>query len=234
MGLFLIRNLDVEQITIADRNACHCFCKPGPMIHTQPKPVKSRATLRQLSSTVPCTILTMLWKYGINNNTRIQRIMSTIRNILAVMIVIGLNSCETNPGINSGSSIESFCIALPSNWTCEIYHHSFDTLPLPLTKEGRMEDPIAIIQYTNRSTECTSSQPLWLQVYDISKKGTLETIIDDSQIHSWCIPMFFGENDSYYVITSPCYLYSSCLTNDSIINPLLQSLKRLFSNSIID
>ena len=160
--------------------------------------------------------------------------MSTIRNILAVVIVIGLNFCEMNPENKNGSTIESFCIALPSDWTCEIYQHSFDTLPLPVAKEGRMEDPIAIIQYVNRSKECSSSQPLWLQVYDISKKDTLETVIDDSRIYSWCIPMFFGENESYYVITSPCYLYSGCLTNDSIINSLLQSIKGLFTNSIID
>ena len=159
--------------------------------------------------------------------------MRTKRNILIGLIVIGLYSCEKNSDKENSTNIESFCITLPDGWSCEIYQHSLDSLPIPYGDQGRLENPFAIIEYTYSSLEYSDSCPFWLQVYDISEKDMLEIIIDNSRIYSWCIPMFFGENERYYVITSPCYLYSKCWT-DNNINPLLQELKGLFTNSIID
>ena len=159
--------------------------------------------------------------------------MKTKRNILVILTVIGFCSCEINQQTLNGTNFDSFCSSLPDGWSCEVYQDSFDSLPIPYGDQSRLENPLAIVKYTNSTITCSDSNPFWLQVYEISKKDTLEIVISNSQMYSWCIPIFFGENEEYYVITSPCYLYSRCWTENNI-NPLLQELKGLFTNSIID
>ncbi|MCF8225315.1 MAG: hypothetical protein K9J30_05510 [Bacteroidales bacterium] len=131
------------------------------------------------------------------------------------------------------ADLDEFYNSTPEGWSCEILQNSFDTLPIPQGPDGRLEDPIAVIIYSKESLGCTNNKSLFLQVYDISKKDKLEQIIADSQIYSWCIPIFFGENENYYVITSPCYLSNGCWTMDNII-PLYLAIKGLFTRSIIE
>jgi len=158
--------------------------------------------------------------------------MKTTLFVLFFFIILGFYSCEQDSEKVESNPFDLFCNTLPNGWICQVYQDTFDTLPIPEGKNGRLENPIAIIKYTNDSLYCSKSKPLYLQVYDISKKDTLEKIIASSQIYSWCIPMFFGENENYYLITSPCYLYNGCWTDDNL-NPLFQSLKGLFTKSII-
>jgi hypothetical protein len=148
------------------------------------------------------------------------------------VVTIAINSIDSITFTTKVRSIDEFCNAKPNGWTCEVFENSFDTLPVPQGDKGRLDNPIAIIKYINDSVTCSNLKPLYLQVYDISKKDTLEKIIAASEMYSWCIPVFFGENEKYYVITSPCYLSNGCWTEDNL-KPLYQAIKGLFTKSII-
>ncbi len=149
------------------------------------------------------------------------------------IVTIALSSIDSITFSTKFPTIDEFCGSKPNGWSCELFQNSFDTLPIPQGDKGRLDNPIAVIRYINDSVACSNSKSLYLQVYDISEKDTLEKIIDASAPYSWCIPMFFGENEKYYVITSPCYLYNGCWTDD-YLKPLYQAIKELFTTSIIE
>lgn len=159
--------------------------------------------------------------------------MKTKFSVLIFLMILGSFSCEKDSEKVESNSLDLFCTTKPDGWSCQVYQDSFDTLPIPQGNNGRLENPLAVIEYSNVSLDCYNSKPLYLQVYDISKKETLDKIIASSRFYSWCIPMYFGENEKYYIITSPCYLYNGCFTDDNL-NPLFQAIKGLFTKSIID
>jgi len=131
-------------------------------------------------------------------------------------------------------NIYEFCEATPIEWSCELFQNSFDTLPIPDDyNSNRLYDPIAIVRYSCDTISCNYGQFPYLHIYDISEKDTLEQIIFESAKYSWCIPIFFGENEKYYVISSPCYLNNICWANHSL-EPLYQAIKGLFLISIIE
>lgn len=158
--------------------------------------------------------------------------MKTTLFVLFVFGIWGFYSCEQESKKVENDLFDFFCNSIPEGWNCRVYQDAFDSLPIPNGKNGRLENPLAIVKYTNDTLECSKLKPLYLHVYDISKKDTLEKIIFNSLIFSWCIPMFFAENENYYIITSACYLRNGCLKEDDL-DPLFQSLKPLFTKSII-
>lgn len=159
--------------------------------------------------------------------------MKTKLSILICLTFLGFFSCIVDSEKIDGNSLDQFSSAKPEGWSCQIFQNSFDSLPIPKGNNGLLENPLAVIKYSCDSVACSNLRPLYLQVYDISKKDTLEDIVEHSQMYSWCIPMFFGENEKYYIITSPCYLYNGCWTDENL-NPLFQAIKGLFTKSIID
>lgn len=131
------------------------------------------------------------------------------------------------------NSINSFCELIPAGWSCEILY-TYDSVLLPVDNRKKpVEEPLAIVKYSNDSLACVNNSSLFLFVYDIARKDALAEIISTSAHMSWCIPMFFGENENYYVITSPCYLSNTCWTHENL-RPLLLAIKDLFTVSIID
>lgn len=123
-----------------------------------------------------------------------------------------------------------FCDVVPEGWYCQVYQYAFNTLP---GLDRVDDDPLAIISYSNSEVECTGNKALYLYAFDIAMKETLETIIEESAAASSCVPMFFGENEKYYIVTSPCYLHNGCWTTEKLA-PLYQSIKSLFTSSIIN
>lgn len=132
-----------------------------------------------------------------------------------------------------GDDFYMFCASIPSDWSCQIYIDSFDKLPVINIVGGYLENPLAVIAYSNDSIGCTDNKSLLLYVYDISKKDFIEGKISESGALSSCTPMFFGENNRYYIITSPCFRFNGCWTDENL-EPLYHSIKGLFTSSIID
>jgi hypothetical protein len=156
-------------------------------------------------------------------------------------IIVFLYACQKNSSDTVDTTTlpqtayDSFCIVKPSNWTCRIYQEGFDTLP----KVQAVEKPLAVIKFEEPTktltffSTLTIKPSLYLYVYDVAKRDTLEKIIKKQIIYSWCTPMFYGENAKYYVITSPCYINSgdfSTQAND-LINPLHLSFKKVFTRT---
>lgn len=144
------------------------------------------------------------------------------------------SSCTNDLNKVSISTFDAFCSARASGWGCQIFQGSFDNIPIP---KG-VENPLAVVKYDNPNRTFTNynskiNPSLFLQIYDISKKPALEKIIAKSILYSWCIPIFYGENEKYYVITSPCYINSGSFTDEAngLIKPLHQSLKSLFTRT---
>ena len=154
--------------------------------------------------------------------------------LIIVTIILWITSCKKDSDRLYSNSLNSFCNKVPIGWNCDVYQYSFDSLPRP---QG-VKDPLAIVKYTNLAKTyvgINSEQfpTLYLLVYDISQKDELEEIIAKSIMFSWCIPIFYGENESYYVITSPCLINNGCFNCEanSLIYPLHMALKELFTKS---
>jgi len=152
--------------------------------------------------------------------------------ILTLMAILGFNSCNKNSEKADINLFEIFCSSIPDGWSCDVYIDSFDSLP-EIRGKTPLENPLAVLKYSCSSVLCSNSKPLYLHVYDISKKGYMEIQIAESRIYSWCTPMFFGENEDYYVITSGCFLFNGCWTPDNL-EPLFDSIEGLFTESYIE
>ncbi|HRZ97542.1 MAG TPA: hypothetical protein P5084_08300 [Paludibacter sp.] len=148
------------------------------------------------------------------------------------IVTIAVDSIDSILITTNSRNIDEFCKLKPVDWNCETITKPFASTLRPQGADGLVEDPIAVIKYSNSTLGCTNYKSLFLYVYDISKKVSMEEIIKKSMIYSWCTPMFFGENEKYYVITSDCYLYNNCWNNENL-QPLFQAIKGLFTRSII-
>jgi hypothetical protein len=151
------------------------------------------------------------------------------------ILTIAISNIDSITFLTSARSIADFCNAIPIGWSCKVYENSFDSLQIVDGTYNPLDNPIAKIVYSNDSILCHNSRPAFLNldIYDISQKDTLEKIIEKSSMFSWCIPIFFGENERYYVITSPCYFFNGC-RNDLNIKPFYQAIKGLFTKSVIE
>jgi hypothetical protein len=161
--------------------------------------------------------------------------------LILLAVITFLFACQKNSGNTVDTTLppqtayDSFCIVKPSNWTCRIYQEGFDTLP----KVEAVEKPLAVLKFEEPTktltffSTLTIKPSLFLYVYDVSKRDTLEKIIKKQSIFSSCIPMFYGENAKYYVITSPCYINSGDFSTQAneLIKPLHLSFKKVFTRT---
>ncbi len=128
------------------------------------------------------------------------------------LVFLVISSCNIGSDKQGSDSLDAFCSIKPINWTCKVVQNSFDSIPIP---EG-LDNPLAIVTFATNSAsdniKTSSSESVLLYVYDISKKDSLEIIIAESMKFARCVPIFLGENKSYYVITSSCYVNTSFFT----------------------
>ncbi len=136
------------------------------------------------------------------------------------------------------STLEDFCLIKPNDWDCEIILANFDSNDYP----KNTIEPIAIVKYKNQSCEFTwisetkINPSLILDVYPITQKPELLSLIKSQQLYSWCVPIYYGETKNYFIITSPCFINSGSFTEDahSCINDLHNALKRIIQKKDYD
>jgi len=128
------------------------------------------------------------------------------------LVLLAISSCKIGSGNKSSDSLDAFCSIKPTNWNCKVVQNQFDTIPI---LEG-LDNPLAIVSFSGNSIgnnlKTSSSESVFLYVYDISKKDTLEKIIAESMKYARCVPIFLGETKNYYVITSSCHVNTSFFT----------------------
>ena len=102
------------------------------------------------------------------------------------------------PGIQS---------VLPESWTCRISGLS-DSMIWP---EG-LNKPLftaSFVDTVHMITDCTSHQSnhpgLTICFYAEYFRETIEAVIEQQAIYSWCIPIKYLESPGYFIVTSPCY-----------------------------
>jgi hypothetical protein len=150
--------------------------------------------------------------------------------IIVLAFLLIFQSCKKDSKLVNSD----FCSVKPVGWDCEIYYSSSETIPIP---QG-VNEPKFILKFSNKADTFSTfysskTYPfMLLYVYDISQKTELQKQISNQAMFSWCIPIFYGENKTYYVITSPCYINSGNFSDDAnnTINSLHQALKRLFTS----
>ena len=70
-----------------------------------------------------------------------------------------------------------------------------------------------------------------LNFYNIGDKEDLQSAIEAQRIFSWCIPVYYGETESYFIVTSPCFINSGCFSEEAneCIEDLHVALTEYFS-----
>jgi hypothetical protein len=145
------------------------------------------------------------------------------------LVILVLNSCKTNSDKNKSGSFDELCTLKPNDWTCKVVQNSFDSVQIP----NGVENPLAVIAFSDNSKIANSSASIYLYVYDISKKNTLEKTIRDSMKNATCVPVFFGENAMYYVITSSCFVNDVFFTKNANAKPACSKIFTKFDQSIV-
>jgi hypothetical protein len=68
--------------------------------------------------------------------------------------------------------------------------------------------------------------------YDIAEKPHVLNVIEAERLHSWDIPIYFGETDQYVIVTSPAYVNHGIFTDEAKkrLSPGWQVLRRHIPN----
>lgn len=151
-----------------------------------------------------------------------------IRNFSVLFIIILLQalSCEQN---EKNPELEDFCNVKPDGWDCEIIQSDFNLTDYP----RNAEIPMAIIKYINLNREFSryddkkTNPSLTLDLYSIEEKEDMEDFVNSQRLYSWCIPIYFGETEEYFITTSPCFINGGSFTEeaDSCIADLYKALE---------
>jgi hypothetical protein len=149
---------------------------------------------------------------------------------LVVCMLMIFSSCEKS---EQHATFEDFCKVKPDGWECEIIENNFSLNDIP----KNADIPIAIIKFTNPSREFDGfsdsivNPSLTIDFYVINKKQELLNFIKSQQIFSWCIPIYYGETDDYFILTSPCFINGGSFTEEanSSISDLHEALKSIMT-----
>jgi len=137
-----------------------------------------------------------------------------MKNLLSLLLILLLaSSCQER---NLTESLDEFCAIAPEGWECEIITADFSVADIPRDAP----EPLAIVKYANPDREFefvgdTVTASLVLDLYPAGDKRELENLIADQAMYSWCIPIYFGKNSDFYILTSPCFRNSGSYTDDA-------------------
>lgn len=157
-----------------------------------------------------------------------MKIIKFIKPLLLVLLIF--LSCEKN---EPNPTLEEFCSIAPDGWQCEIKGDNFDNADIP----QNAPEPIAVIKYTNPQKnftthlETTDISSLTLDFYPIEQKAMLIGFIKSQQMYSWCIPIYYGETEKYFIVSSPCFINGGSFTEEanSSIEDLHDALKNIIT-----
>lgn len=149
---------------------------------------------------------------------------------LSILIIsVFLNSCEKT----ISPTLDEFCSVIPTGWECEIIQDTFNANLIP----ANASTPIAIVKYINLNREFSGigdteiNPSLILDLYSIKQKEELIQFIKSQQMYSWCIPIYYGETERYFIITSPCFINCGNFTDEA--NTCIEDLQSALKSIII-
>jgi hypothetical protein len=133
------------------------------------------------------------------------------------------------------SDFDKFCNIKPDGWECQIIKDNFDINDIP----RNAATPLAIVKYNNPNREfdgCgigeTNLIPsLILDFYPINRKQELLKLIKSQRYYSHCIPIYYGETEDYFIITSPCFKNNGTFTEEA--NSMIEDLYKALDSIII-
>jgi hypothetical protein len=151
--------------------------------------------------------------------------------VMAMLLVS--SSCEKTPGNHEKSdALNAYCSIVPEGWDCQMILDHFNPDDIP----ANTGDPLAIIKYTNTNRVFTTSEDLEvhpsliLNIYSIRQQEDLIQLIKSQQLYSWCIPAYYGETDTHFVLTSPCFINGGCFTEEA--NSSIEDLHKALESFI--
>lgn len=137
-----------------------------------------------------------------------MEIKSLLLTLVTGMLMLS-SSCEKTPEDSEKSdTFNAFCSIVPEGWDCRVISDHFNPDEIP-TNAG---DPLVIIKYTNPNRVFTTGEnrevhpSLILNIYPIKQKEELIILIKSQQLYSWCIPTYYGETETHFILTSPCFI----------------------------
>jgi|GEM_PF-3649991 hypothetical protein len=115
-----------------------------------------------------------------------------------------------------GEPLPGVGTALPDGWICRLADSSDSTVwPRGIFR------PAFTLVFTDtvHSIRDCARDPfhpnLTLCFYPDSLRDTIERIIDAQKIYSWCVPIKYFENNTYFIVTSPCFINNGCFSNEA-------------------
>jgi hypothetical protein len=152
-------------------------------------------------------------------------------SLIVAFLVVASISCKKDE--KKVIDKDFFCKAAPKGWTCEFVEVEKKFLYLPQVDFGplfvvRYELPDSTFSYDNK----LHKPELYINVYPIEEREIIQFAINDQQPVSSCVALSFGQNEPYYITTSPCFINDGIVTNRSrtLILPLFEKFKKELAN----
>lgn len=127
-------------------------------------------------------------------------------------------ACEKSPqNTEKSDAYTAFCSVVPEGWECQVVLDQFNPDDIPASTG----EPLAIIKYTNTNRVFMTGEnlevhpSLILNIHSIKEKENLIQLIRSQQLYSWCIPLYYGETETYFIITSPCFINGGCFSEEA-------------------
>lgn len=146
-------------------------------------------------------------------------------------------ACQAITGKNMTSQPQGFLpgiqSALPASWNCQITAPPDSMVwPRGIFKPSFTASFVDSVHLITDCHNMPDHPSLQICFYTDTLRDTIEKIIKEEEIFSWCIPIKYMETNRYFIVTSPCYINNGCYTPEAkkLIAPLDSALARYFNN----
>ncbi len=95
-----------------------------------------------------------------------------------------------------------------------------------------LSSPEQSFQNTKGTGKRELSPLLQIYLYDIADKPHIQEVIKKERLYSWNIPLYFGETEEYFIVTSPSYVNHGVFTEEAkeTIHPMWNVLRQHIEN----
>jgi hypothetical protein len=158
--------------------------------------------------------------------------MKRAAHLVFLVLLVG---CPSQSKPDRDTFISSIRNDLPAGWKCIVIKQD--------GKKGHphgLEEPLMRIDLSSpgpsfqrtKGAGRELSPLIQLYLYDIADKSHVQEVIKKERLYSWDIPIYFGETEEYFIVTSPLYVNHGVFTEEAkqTIRPIWKVLRQHIGN----
>jgi len=149
-----------------------------------------------------------------------------------LILLAFLGGCAINSRRNGNILVSEIRKDLPSGWQCRAIQKDGEKGHPHGLGEPKIRMDLSSPEQSFQDAKGTLSPLIQLYLYDIADKPHIQEVIQKEIEFSWDIPIYFGETEEYFVVTSPPYVNHGVFTDVArrTIRPTWEVLRKHIPN----